>query len=159
MKLNIKYPYRLFYSVMFIVLFCIFTIPHCNVKSGYEDSKKFCKDNKKQLLEISSVFIKLESVSFVSAKEIKDKHGKIIDIEGLEPDTQAIVRELRVFLERNELLQIKRSNNSAIILFYLGLMDGVAYMPSPSKEFYIEKAFGKFVNIEEQFYYFVDKTI
>lgn len=159
MKLNIKYPNRSFYSVVFIALVCIFTIPQCNVKGGYEDSKKFCIDNKNKILEFSSAFIKLEAVSLVSAKEIKDKHGKIIDIEDIEPDSQAIVRELRVFLERNELLQIKKSNNSAIILFYLGIMDGVAYMSSPSTEFYIEKAFGQFVNIEEQFYYFIDKTI
>jgi hypothetical protein len=143
--------------VIFIFANIIFT--SCNIKYGLEDSKEFYYIHKADLVNLSQEFQKFSNLISISSSDIVDSNYKKIAIERLNSDEVKFINEVRLFLKKENVLNIEKSHNNKLILFYLGTMDGIAYKVNKDSYIDLSMAFANSPEIEQNWYYFLNKTI
>lgn len=140
-------------------LFVSIVLNSCNIKYGAEDSTEFYYSNKSDLTNLAIEFTKCKDINLISLSVVKDSSFKEILIDNLAMDEQEFVLKVRDFLKSKDVLSMEKSHNNKLILFHLGRMDGIAYKVSKDSYINLNKAFAKNIEIEDLWFYFLEKAL
>ncbi len=131
----------------------------CNIKHGIDASKDFYNVHKVDLSIISDEFGKFKNINSITLNDLRDSSNKMVNIDNLSSSEISFVNKVRDFLRSTSASSVKKSHNDKLILFHLGIMDGIAYKVSEDSYIDLHMAFAKTVVIENSWFYFLEKTI